>query len=130
MSKTSSPFGSYLSMLRTNQHLTQEQLAKSIGKKKMTICQWEQGTNDPPQEALLINLSKALNTTPVEQKKLFDLACAERGTLPPDVIDYYNSSKVIPELLHTAAASQYTDDEWAAAAKYIRKLHNQKNRSL
>ena len=48
-------FGEYLRYLRLSRSpvMTQEMLAKAIGRGKMTISQFEQGKNSPPQGELL-----------------------------------------------------------------------------
>ena len=65
-------FGEYLRSLRKNQipPMTQEQLAKAIGRSKMTVSQFEKGKNAPPQGGLLESIISALTLSAEQESRL------------------------------------------------------------
>lgn len=65
-------FGEYLRSLRKSQNppMTQEQLAKAIGRSKMTVSQFEKGKNAPPQGELLEKIISTLTLTTEQENRL------------------------------------------------------------
>lgn len=97
-------FGSYLKELRL-QHtppMTQEQLADAIGRGKMTICQFEQGKNAPPQGKLLNLIINALEIDEATSNKLRFLAAYDRGQIPSDIEEYFFKNPVICDAIRVA----------------------------
>jgi len=84
-------FGVYLRSLRKNQTppMTQEQLAKAINRSKMTISQFENGKNAPPQGELLEKIISVLTLTPEQENKLRFLSSETRKTIPSDIEVYF-----------------------------------------
>lgn len=97
-------FGEYLRILRLSRDpvMTQEALAKAIGRGKMTISQFEQGKNSPPQGDLLNKIIQALNLTQEEEAKLRFLSAKARKDIPADIEDYFFST---PEIYATIRAA-------------------------
>ena len=64
-------FGEYLRSLRKSQNppMTQEQLAKAIGRSKMTVSQFEKGKNAPPQGELLEKIISTLTLTTEQENR-------------------------------------------------------------
>ena len=79
-----SSFGTYLRELRQsrNPRMTQEGLASAIGRSKMTVSQFEQGKNAPPQGALLDSIIAALSLSDDESRKLRFFAAFSRKGVP------------------------------------------------
>lgn len=92
-----STFGEYLRYLRLSRSpvMTQEMLAKAIGRGKMTISQFEQGKNSPPQGELLSKIVAALSLTPEEETKLIFLSAKSRKDIPVDIEEYFFSNPAI-----------------------------------
>ena len=90
-------FGEYLRYLRLSRSpvMTQEVLAKAIGRGKMTISQFEQGKNSPPQGELLSKIISALSLTPDEETKLIFLSAKSRKDIPIDIEEYFFSNPAI-----------------------------------
>ncbi len=115
-------FGDYLRHLRLSRpnQVTQEMLAKSIGRSKMTVSQFEQGKNAPPQGDLLLKIINALDLTDEEENKLIFLASKERGCIPQDLEEYFFRTPSICFAIR--AAMKCTNDiDWMKIAERIRK---------
>lgn len=96
-----STFGDYLRHLRLSRSpvITQEELAKSIGRGKMTISQFEQGKNFPPQGELLQRMVSALSLSSEEEEKLLFLSAKARKCIPVDIEEYFFSNPAIYEAI-------------------------------
>lgn len=90
-------FGEYLRYLRLSRSpaMTQEMLAKAIGRGKMTISQFEQGKNSPPQGELLSKIVSALSLSSEEEAKLIFLSAKSRKDIPADIEEYFFSNPAI-----------------------------------
>lgn len=55
-------FGKFISELRKEKNMTQEQLAEKLGVSDKSISRWENG-NTMPDISLLVELADILNTT-------------------------------------------------------------------
>lgn len=107
-------FGQYLRQLRESREpsISQEKLGEMIGKKKMTISLIENGKNDPPQGKLLLSIATALNLSEEEKVFLFDYAALPRGTVPLDILDYFNNHPELRNAIRRAQEKNYTDADW------------------
>lgn len=107
-------FGQYLRQLRESREpsMSQEKLGELIGKKKMTISLIENGKNDPPQGELLFSISTALNLSEEEKVLLFDYAAIPRGTIPLDILHYFNTHAELRNAIRRAQEKNYTDADW------------------
>ena len=107
-------FGSYLRTLRNAKDppMTQEILAKAIGRKKMTISQFEQGKNAPPQGELLNKIILALALNGDQEQKLRYLAAASRNTIPSDIAEYFFSNPAICDAIRAAQQSGCNEEDW------------------
>lgn len=90
-------FGEYLRKLRLSHKpkMTQENLAIAVGRGKMSISQFEQGKNAPPQGELLNQIVRALELSPEQETLLFFLSAKSRGEIPNDIKDYFFSNPAI-----------------------------------
>lgn len=107
-------FGSYLRSLRNamDPPMTQEMLAKAIGRQKMTISQFEQGKNAPPQGDLLNKIILALALSEEQGQKLRFLAAASRNTIPSDIAEYFFSNPSICDAIRAAKQSGCSEADW------------------
>ena len=117
-------FGTYLRSLRQAKDppMTQETLAKAVGRQKMTISQFEQGKNAPPQGELLNKLIDALALNEEEKQKLRYLAALSRNTLPGDIADYFYNTPAIYDAIRAAMQSGYKNADWEAIETSIVRL--------
>lgn len=116
-------FGAYLRSLRKNQTppMTQEQLAKTINRSKMTVSQFEKGKNAPPQGELLEKIISALSLTPEQENKLRFLASETRKTIPSDIESYFFENPSICKAIRAAQASSADDSFWNDLSERIGK---------
>ena len=116
-------FGAYLRSLRKNQTppMTQEQLAKTINRSKMTVSQFEKGKNAPPQGELLEKIISALSLTLEQENKLRFLASETRKTIPSDIESYFFENPSICKAIRAAQASSADDSFWNDLSERIGK---------
>lgn len=114
-------FGDYLRFLRQTRSpiMTQEVLAKAIGRGKMTISQFEQGKNLPPQGELLAQIVSALKLSPEEETKLIFLSAKSRKGMPFDIEEYFFSNPAIYIAIRTDMKSNQKLD-WNAILEQAR----------
>ena len=114
-------FGAYLRELRKSKHptITQEKLASAIGRKKMTISQFEQGKNSPPQRELLDKIIVVLELSEEEECKLRFLASEVRKTIPSDIEQYFFDNPSICQLIRIAQRKECDNDFWEQLSKQI-----------
>ncbi len=114
-----SSFGLYLRSLRTSRKhsITQEELACAIGRSKMTISQFEQGKNAPPQGELLDNIITALSLDAAEERKLRFLSAEHRRTIPGDIEEYFFKNPSICEAIRIAQKIQMKNSDWDKVAE-------------
>ena len=118
-------FGEYLRFLRQTRSpaMTQEMLAKAIGRGKMTISQFEQGKNSPPKGELLAKIVSALNLTCEEEINLLFLSAKTRRDIPSDIEEYFFSNPAIYAAIRADMKSEHKID-WAAVAENVRNQYD------
>lgn len=114
-------FGEYLRILRLSQNppVTQEKLADAIGRKKMTISQFEQGKNAPPQGELLEKIIDVLMLNDDEAYRLRLLAYQSRQKVPVDVETYFFDNPTIYEVIRIAQRKNKDDIYWQGLVKQL-----------
>ena len=112
-------FGSYLKKLRLahNPSVTQEELAASIHRGKMTISLFEQGKNAPPQGELLEQIIVALSLNDDDASKLRLLSAAERFSLPNDIAEYFFSNPEIYHAILNGMKTGKTNSDWCEVSR-------------
>lgn len=107
-------FGTYLRSLRKSQTppMTQEELAKSIDRSKMTVSQFEKGKNAPPQGELLDKIISVLTLTTEQENKLRFLSSQSRRTVPGDIESYFFENPSICKAIRAAKATSADDSFW------------------
>ena len=117
-------FGEYLRLLRKSQNppMTQEQLAKAIGRSKMTVSQFEKGKNAPPEGELLDNIISTLTITEEQRCKLRFLSSESRRTVPGDIEAYFFENPSICKAIRAAQASSTDDAFWDELSERLGKI--------
>lgn len=121
-----SSFGSYLRFLRGSKDppMSQEMLAEAIGRKKMTISQFEQGKNAPPQGELLNKLIDALALTAEQERQLRFLAAESRNAIPSDIADYFFSNPSICDAIRAGKQTGRDDAAWKSIEAWLLKTES------
>lgn len=122
-------FGELLRSLRKNQNppMTQEQLAKVIARSKMTVSQFENGKNAPPQGDLLERIISALTLTEEQESRLRFLASESRRTVPGDIEAYFFENPSICKAIRAAQASSADDAFWDSLSERLGKNNDQED---
>ena len=106
-------FGSYFQSIRKSKNITQEEIANSVNKVKMTISQIENNKNEPPNGKFLKELIDSLSLSDEKQKrKLYFLASKQRKTLPIDIEEYFFSNEEIYNTIIRAMQKDKKDRDW------------------
>ncbi len=106
-------FGEFLHQKRAEAEITQNQLAAAIGKSGMYISNIEKGKNpSPPNRVDLDSLANALKLDFSEKLLFYELAAADRGTLPQEIINYINKCCSLKSLIHVGMNQQYSEEFW------------------
>lgn len=92
--------------------MTQEMLAEAIGRQKMTISQFEQGKNAPPQGELLNKLIAALSLSEEQERNLRYLAALSRNSVPSDIAEYFFDHPAICDVIRAAKRSGCNETDW------------------
>lgn len=89
----------------------------------MTISQFEQNKNAPPQGQLLDSFIEALNLNEEEEGMFRFLAAESRKTIPEDIQDYFFSHPTICNAIRAASRVNADDEAWQTiAAKFSGKI--------
>lgn len=88
----------------------------------MTISQFEQEKNAPPQGALLDSFISALALTDEEEGRFRFLAAESRCTIPEDVQKYFFENPAIYEAIRAAKKSCVDEDTWHEIAKKFKAI--------
>lgn len=117
-------FGEYLRSLRKSQDppMTQEQLAKVIHRSKMTVSQFENGKNAPPQGELLESIIAALTLSEEQESRLRFLSSESRKTVPSDIETYFFENPSICKAIRAAQAISVDDAFWNDLSERIGKI--------
>lgn len=111
---TTISFGAYLRELRNarSPSMTQEELANAIGRSKMTISQFENGKNAPPQGELLDKIIVALEITDDEENTLRFLAAEHRKKVPGDIEEYFFNNPSVCKAIRMAQKLNLSNSDW------------------
>jgi len=94
----------------------------------MTICQFEQGKNAPPQGELLENIVTALNLDSNEEDTLRFLAAENRCTIPGDIEEYFFKNPSIYKAIRRAKKAEKKDSDWDKVADLFGGKNEEENR--
>lgn len=116
------PFGIMLKETRENAHLSQGELAETLGKTAQYISNIEKGKNNsPPDDGALLLLIQKLALTNDDAAKFRLLAYADRGMLPPEIFSYISESPALIGLITYAMNNQFSEDYWGQMLQKINK---------
>lgn len=111
--ETTNSFGEYLKIKRQEAGLTQEQLATSIGKSGMYISNIEKGKNpSPPKQGDLNALVTKLNLNVNETTVFYEVAAADRSTLPKEMIEYIYQCPSLKKLIRFGLDHNLKNKRW------------------
>jgi len=122
--KKSINFGSYFEQLRQAQGLTLRMFCKKAACDPANISRMERGLISPPKARdILEKYAEALNLVEgsSEWYKFFDLAAADHGIVPQDIMADAELVKVLPAFFRTLRGQKPTEKEMTKLAEKIRK---------
>jgi len=117
-------FGSYFEQLRQEQGLTLRMFCKKASCDPANISRMERGLIPPPKgREILEKYAEALNLVEgtSEWYKFFDLAAANHGIVPQDIMADAELVKVLPVFFRTLRGQKPTEEEMTKLAEKIRK---------
>jgi len=117
-------FGSYFEQLRQEQGLTLRMFCKKAACDPANISRMERGLISPPKaREILEKYAEALNLVEgtSEWYKFFDLAAADHGIVPQDIMADAELVKVLPAFFRTLRGQKPTEEEMTKLAEKIRK---------
>ena len=117
-------FGRYFEELRQAQNLTLRMFCKKAACDPANISRMERGLISPPKARdILEKYAEALNLVEgsSEWYKFFDLAAADHGIVPQDIMADAELVKVLPAFFRTLRGQKPTEKEMTKLAEKIRK---------
>jgi len=122
--KKSINFGSYFEQLRQEQGLTLRMFCKKAACDPANISRMERGLISPPKgREILEKYAEALNLVEGSDEwyQFFDLAAADQGVVPQDIMADADLVKVLPAFFRTLRGQKPTEEEMTKLAEKIRK---------
>ncbi len=97
-------FGDYLSQKRKQQKLSMRLFAKKVGISFSYLSSIESGQRQAPRYETLQKMVEILELTETEKNLFYDYAALSKnkGTIPPDIIEYVNNNKMIRDIIRAA----------------------------
>jgi transcriptional regulator with XRE-family HTH domain len=99
-----SSFGALLKDFRKRRHVTQQQLAETIGVHRSAIGRWEQGDFLPENKGIVLELAKHLHLSDQEARHLLEAsltALSPHWLVPLPRNPFFTGREEILEALHT-----------------------------
>jgi transcriptional regulator with XRE-family HTH domain len=122
--KKSINFGRYFEQLRQAQGLTLRMFCKKASCDPANISRMERGLIPPPKgREILEKYAEALSLVEGSDEwyKFFDLAAADQGIVPQDIMDDAELVKVLPVFFRTLRGQKPTEEEMTKLAEKIRE---------
>ena len=122
--KKSIHFGRYFEELRQAQGLTLRMFCKKASCDPANISRMERGLISPPKgREILEKYAEALGLVEGSDEwyKFFDLAAADQGIVPQDIMADAELVKVLPAFFRTLRGQKPTEAEMTKLAEKIRK---------
>ena len=117
-------FGGYFEQRRQEQGLTLRMFCKKALCDPANISRMERGLISPPKgRDILEKYAEALNLVESSDEwyKFFDLAAADQGIVPQDIMDDAELVKVLPVFFRTLRGQKPTEEEMTKLAEKIRE---------
>lgn len=124
MSETKTTFASYFKALRTEKRITLRAFCEAAGADPGNISRMERGGMIPPQDRLiLIRYANALGLAEGSNAwyQFFDLAAADRGLIPQDLMENEEVVKQLPAFFRTLRGQKPTEDELRRVLQKIKQ---------
>lgn len=121
---TQNGFGDFFEALRQRSKLTLREFCKQAGADPANISRMERGLMPPPKGrdileryASVLGLAEATD----DWYQFFDLAAADQGIVPADIMEDAELVKVLPVFFRTLRGQKPTAEELRGIAEKIRK---------
>lgn len=114
MSGLKTTFASYFKALRTERRITLRAFCEAAGADPGNISRMERGGMIPPQDRLILTrYANALGLAEGSDEwyQFFDLAAADRGMIPQDLMENAELVKKLPAFFRTLRGQKPTEDE-------------------
>src|SRR5215472_10454174 len=109
MTTTSLPFGELLKTLRSQRKLSQQELARRLGKHLNTIGSWERGDRLPDTKAMVLELARVLHLEDPETRQLLVASLTSLSTcwsVPYQRNPFFTGRRSLLKQLHQQLAQQ------------------------
>lgn len=114
-------FGKYFRELRKRKNMTQNDIAKIIGKKKMLISGVELGKNGSFLEEDLIKIAVYMKLDENETRDLMKEAAKSRNTIPINMINYIYKNEEAYNLLYLLCEEKASEERLRALLNFYRE---------
>lgn len=117
-------FGRYFQYLRKQRRVTLRAFCKTAQADPGNISRLERGVMPPPQSADILEQyagALGINKGSDEWYQFFDLAAAEQGRVPQDILNDEELVKSLPMFFRTLRGERPTEDEMRGVAEKIRR---------
>ena len=117
-------FASFFQSLRKGNRITLRAFCEAAGADPGNISRMERRVIPPPQDPeILSRYARALNLTEGSDEwyLFFDLAAADRGIIPQDIMDDADLVKELPAFFRTLRGQKPTETEMRKVIEKIRK---------
>jgi transcriptional regulator with XRE-family HTH domain len=124
MNETKTTFASYFKALRTEKRITLRAFCEAAGADPGNISRMERGGMIPPQDRLILTRyaeALGLKEGGDEWYQLFDLAAADRGMIPQDLMNDAELVKKLPAFFRTLRGQKPTEDELRKVLQKIKE---------
>jgi len=122
--KGGSRFGEYLKNLRVERRISLREFCKNSGDDPGNYSRLERGLMSPPQdEKILARYANALDLKKgsEEWQMLFDIAAAEKGIIPKDILSDKKMVGYLPAFFRTLRGQKPTPEEMFKVAEKIKE---------
>lgn len=117
-------FGDFFKSLRKTKRITLREFCLNASADPANISRLERGAMPPPQDTdILERYAKALGIEPGSDDwyTFFDLAAADRGIIPKDLMSDQEVVKMLPAFFRTLRGQKPTEEEMTKLANKIKK---------
>ncbi|RJQ53128.1 MAG: XRE family transcriptional regulator [Nitrospiraceae bacterium] len=117
-------FGAFLKSLRKNKRITLREFCLKASADPANVSRIERGAMPPPQDPdILERYAEALGITKGSSDwyAFFDLAAANRGIIPKDIMSDPEVVRMLPAFFRTLRGQKPTEEEMRKLAAKIKK---------
>jgi len=117
-------FGEFFKGLRKKKRITLRDFCLSASADPANISRLERGAMPPPQDSDILERyakSLGLKTGSNDWYAFFDLAAADRGIIPKDIMSNREVVEMLPAFFRTLRGQKPTEDEMRKLAAKIKK---------